>query len=96
MKLSIQPLGDRFLIKEGLAEEKTRGGIIIADTAKGNLLKGTILAVGISIPNNSTPLKIGDSVLYRKDSGIKIHMEGIVSLLVNESDIYAIIQDHNQ
>lgn len=72
----IQPLGDRVLIKADLAEEKTKTGIIIPDTAKEKPQRGVVLAVGKGKKDNPMTVKTGDAVLYGKYSGTEISIEG--------------------
>ncbi|MDA9563474.1 co-chaperone GroES [Flavobacteriales bacterium] len=92
-KSKIQPLGDRVLIKADLAEEKTKTGIIIPDTAKEKPQRGVVLAVGKGKKDNPMTVKTGDAVLYGKYSGTEISIEGEEVLIMNESDIYAIISN---
>jgi chaperonin GroES len=95
-KLNIKTLADRVIIKPAEAEEKTKGGIILPDTAKEKPIEGSIVAVGAgrvtedgkSVPMN---LKVGDKVLYGKYSGTEIKVEGEEYLIMRESDIYGIV-----
>lgn len=93
----IQPLGDRVLIKPLEAEEKTKGGIILPDTAKEKPQEGQVVAVGkgkVTEDGKVQPLevKVGDKVLYGKYSGTEIKIEGEDHLIVKEEDILAIIK----
>lgn len=90
-KLKIQPLADRVLVKADQAEEKSKGGIIIPDTARESPQKGTVLAVGKGKKDEPMTVKVGDSVLYGKYSGTEITVEGIEALMMKESDIVGII-----
>lgn len=93
----IQPLADRVIVKPKEAEETTKGGIILPDTAKEKPIEGTIVAVG---PGRITDdgkeikmtLKVGDTVLYGKYSGTEIKIEGEDYLIMRESDIYGIVK----
>ncbi|MBP2834237.1 co-chaperone GroES [Aquimarina sp. U1-2] len=91
-KFKIQPLADRVLVKADIAEEKSKGGIIIPDTAKETPQKGIVLAVGKGKKDEPMTVKIGDAVLYGKYSGTEITVEGIDVLIMKESDIFGIIR----
>jgi chaperonin GroES len=89
--LSIKPLADRVIVKPAAAEEKTKGGIIIPDTAKEKPQKGTVVAAGPGKKDEPVTVKVGDSVLYGKYSGTEITVEGEDYLIMRESDILAIV-----
>jgi chaperonin GroES len=89
--LSIKPLADREIVKPAAAEEKTKGGIIIPDTAKEKPQKGTVVAAGPGKKDEPVTVKVGDSVLYGKYSGTEITVEGEDYLIMRESDILAIV-----
>jgi chaperonin GroES len=84
---------DRVLVKAAAAEEKTKGGIIIPDTAKEKPQKGTVVAVGpgkyAEQTGNLIPInqKVGDTVLYGKYAGTEISIEGEDYLIMRTSDI---------
>ncbi len=93
----IQPLADRVIVKPNEAEETTKGGIILPDTAKEKPVEGTIVAVGAGKVTEdgklvSMSLKVGDKVLYGKYSGTEIKIEGDDYLIMRESDIYGIVK----
>jgi len=95
--MNIQPLGDRILIKPLEAEDKTKGGILLPDTAKEKPQEGKVVAVGKGRTLESgkvEPLevKVGDIVLYGKYSGTEITKEGEEYLFVKEEDILAIMK----
>jgi chaperonin GroES len=96
--MKIQPLDDRILIEpEGEAESKTKGGIIIPDTAKEKPRIGIVRAVGVGKTAEGEKelkdlIKEGDKVLYSKYSGDEIEMEGKKLLVVKREDILAIIK----
>jgi chaperonin GroES len=90
-KISIQPLADRVVVKAAEAEQKTKSGIIIPDTAKEKPQKGEVVAVGPGKKDEPTTVKIGDSVLYGKYSGTEINLDGSDYLIMRESDILAIV-----
>jgi chaperonin GroES len=96
--MKVTPLGDRVLVKPLEAEEKTRGGIILPDTAKEKPQEGKVVAVGkgrVSDEGKLQPLEVkaGDKVLYGKYSGTEIKVDGEDHLIVREEDILAIIKD---
>jgi chaperonin GroES len=93
----IKPLGDRVIVKPKEAEETTKGGIILPDTAKEKPVEGKIVAAG---PGKVTDdgktvaltLKVGDVVLYGKYSGTEVKIDGEDYLIMRESDIYGIVK----
>jgi chaperonin GroES len=89
-------LADRVIIKPSEAEEKTKGGIILPDTAKEKPIEGTVVAAGpgkVTDDGKTVKLgvKVGDKVLYGKYSGTEINVEGEDLLIMRESDIFAIV-----
>ncbi|HZX73155.1 MAG TPA: co-chaperone GroES [Cyclobacteriaceae bacterium] len=90
-KVSLKPLADRVLVKPADAEEKTKGGIIIPDTAKEKPMKGKVIAVGNGKKDEPMTVKSGDTVLYGKYAGTEITIEGDEYLIMRESDIFAIV-----
>lgn len=90
-KTSVKPLGDRVLVKPAHAEETTKGGIIIPDTAKEKPQKGTVIAVGHGKKDEPMTVKSGDAVLYGKYSGTELTIEGEDYLIMRESDIFAVV-----
>jgi chaperonin GroES len=93
---NVKPLADRVLVEAAAAEETTKGGIIIPDTAKEKPQRGKIIAVGsgrIADDGKVTPLtvKVGDEILYGKYSGTELSLEGKDFLIMRESDIYAVL-----
>ncbi len=89
--MKIQPLGNRVLVKPLAAEEKTAGGIIIPDTAKEKPLKGQVIAVGKGVDNKGLTVKLNDTVLYGKFVGTEVNLEDTDYLIMEESEILAII-----
>lgn len=92
----MKPLADRVLIAPAAAEEKTKSGIIIPDTAKEKPQRGEVVAVGEGkVADNGTTLKpqvsVGDQVLYGKYAGTEITIEGKDYLIMRESDILAVL-----
>jgi chaperonin GroES len=95
-KINLKPLADRVIVKPMEAEEKTKGGIILPDTAKEKPIEGTIVAVGpgkITEDGKQVKMEVkeGDKVLYGKYSGTEVTVEGEEYLIMRESDIFAII-----
>jgi chaperonin GroES len=90
-KVNITPLGERVVVEPAIAQEKTAGGIIIPDTAKEKPQQGTVVAVPAENKENPITVKEGDRVLYGKYSGTEITIDGNDYLIMNESDILAII-----
>jgi chaperonin GroES len=90
-KVSLKPLADRVLVQAAAAEEKTKGGIIIPDTAKEKPQKGKVIAVGTGKKDEPMTVKAGDTVLYGKYSGTDIVIEGEDYLIMRESDIFAVL-----
>ncbi len=92
----IKPLADRVIVQPAKAEEKTKGGIILPDTAKEKPIEGTIVAVGPGrVTEDGKEIKMsvkqGDKVLYGKYSGTEVNIEGEEYLIMRESDIYGIV-----
>ncbi len=88
---AVTPLHDRVIVRPAKAEEKTAGGIIIPDTAKEKPLRGIIVAAGPGKKDEPTTVKNGDTVLYGKYAGTEIRFEGEDLLIMQESDILAIV-----
>lgn len=89
--MKIQPLGNRVLIKPSAAETKTASGIIIPDTAKEKPLTGQVIAVGKGIDDKALTVKVDDTVLFGKFVGTEVNLDGTNYLIIEESDILAII-----
>nr|WP_317196915.1 co-chaperone GroES [Candidatus Sulfidibacterium hydrothermale] len=89
--MNIKPLGDRVVVEPAPAEEKTESGIIIPDTAKEKPQQGTVVAVPDNDKDNNIKVKAGDRVLYGKYAGTEITLDGKDYLILNQSDILAII-----
>jgi len=96
--MKIIPLHDRVLIKRLGEEEKTRGGIIIPDTAKEKPMQGKVHAVGKGKVNKDGELialevKEGDIVLFGRYAGTEIRIDGDEQLIVREDDILGIVEE---
>jgi chaperonin GroES len=95
--MKIRPLGDRIVVKRVKEEEKTKGGIIIPDTAKEKPLEGLVVAVGSGKTlkdGSSRPLdvKVGDKVLFGKYTGTEVKLDGEEHVLLNEDDVLAVVE----
>ena len=95
--MAFRPLGDRVLVRRVEEEEKTRGGIIIPDTAKEKPQEGEVIAVGPGARDDSgkiQPLdvKAGDRILFGKWSGTEVKLDGVEYLIMKESDIMGILE----
>ena len=95
--MKLRPLGDRILVKRIKEEEKTKGGIIIPDTAKEKPQEGKVVAVGkgkLATTASSSPpeVKAGDKILFGKYSGSEIKLEGDDLIVLREDDILGIIE----
>ncbi len=95
--MKIRPLQDRVLVKRVAEEEKTKGGIIIPDTAKEKPIEGEVVAVGngkVLEDGKVRPLDIkkGDRVLFGKYSGTEIKVEGEEHLILREEEILGVIE----
>ena len=95
--MKVRPLHDRIIVKRLEEEEKTKGGIIIPDTAKEKPIEGKVIAVGdgkIKEDGKKIPLDVkkGDRVLFTKYGGTEIKIDGEEHLMMKEDDILAIIE----
>jgi chaperonin GroES len=93
----LRPLGDRILVKRVKEEERTKGGIIIPDTAKEKPQEGKIVAVGkgkYTDEGKLIPIEVkpGDKILFGKYSGSEFKLEGEDLLILREDDILGIIE----
>jgi chaperonin GroES len=95
--MKIRPLQDRVIVKRIEEEEKTKGGIIIPDTAKEKPMEGKVIAVGkgkVLEDGKIHPLdlKAGDRVLFGKYSGTEVKIDGEEHLIMREDDILGVIE----
>ncbi len=96
-KTQFRPLHDRVVVRRLKSEEKTKGGIIIPDTAKEKPQEGEIIAVGPGGRDEAGKLipidvKVGDKVLFGKWSGTEVKLDGEELLIMKESDIMGVIR----
>jgi chaperonin GroES len=94
--MKVKPLQDRILIKRVEEEAKTKGGIIIPDSAKEKPQEGLVVAVGPGkVTENGTrvkpEVKAGDRILFGKYSGTDIKVDGVEHLILREDDLLAIL-----
>ncbi len=95
-KLKIRPLDDRVVVEPFEAEERTRGGIVLPDTAREKPQQGKVIAAGPGKLLEKTgergkmSLKVGDRVFYGKYSGTEIELEGEKYVILRESDVLAV------
>ena len=95
--MNVCPLGDRILIKRVEEVEKTRGGIIIPESAKERPLEGTVIAVGSGKRLEDGTLqkldvKAGDTILFGKYTGTEIKVDGVEHIIVREDEVLGIIE----
>ena len=97
--MKFRPLHDRVLVRRVEAEEKTKGGIIIPDTAKEKPQEGEVIAVGPGARDETgklipIDLKAGDRILFGKWSGTEIKIDGEDLLIMKESDVMGVVETH--
>jgi len=97
-KFKIRPLGDRVVVEPLEAEEKTKGGIILPDTAKEKPQEGKVVAIGKGKVNDKgevipMEVKVGDKVLYGKYSGTEVTVDNKQYIILREDDILAIVEE---
>ena len=95
--MTIRPLQDRVIIKRVKEEEKSKGGIIIPDTAKEKPIEGKVIAVGNGkVLEDGTvrklDVKAGDTVLFGKYSGSEIKVDGVDHIILREDEILGVIE----
>ena len=95
--MNFRPLGDRVLVKRVEEESKTKGGIIIPDTAKEKPQEGEVVAVGPGARDDSgkviaMDVKPGDRILFGKWSGTEVRLEGEDLLIMKETDILGVVE----
>ena len=95
--MKVRPLRDRIIVKRLEEEEKTKGGIIIPDTAKEKPVEGKVIAVGdgrINEDGGKIPLEVkkGNRILFAKYAGTEVNIDGEEHLMMKEDDVLAIIE----
>lgn len=94
--MKLKPLGDRVVIKQVEAEEKTKGGIILTSQTKEKPQEAEVIAIGPGavVDGKTVPMqvKVGDKVIYSKYAGTEVKFDGEEFIVVKESDILAIVE----
>jgi chaperonin GroES len=97
MAIKLKPLQDRVIVKQTEAEEKTKSGIVLPDSAKEKPTKGKVIAVGPGkLDDNGKPMevgvRVGDSVYYGKYAGTDVEVEGQKYVILRENDILGVLE----
>ncbi|MBR5315987.1 MAG: co-chaperone GroES [Firmicutes bacterium] len=92
MSFGIKPLANRVVIKKLEAEEKTQGGIILANAAKEKPQTAEVVAVGPGTKDEVMELKVGDKVIFSKFAGTEVKYDGREYTIMNQSDILAVVE----
>ena len=95
--MKLRPLQDRVIVKQSDAEEKTKSGIVLPDTAKEKPTRGKVIAVGPGkLDDNGKPMelgvRVGDSVYYGKYSGTEVELDGTKYVILRESDLLGVME----
>jgi chaperonin GroES len=95
--MKLRPLQDRVIVKQSEAEEKTKSGILLPDTAKEKPTRGKVIAVGPGkLDDKGKPMEIGlragDTVYYGKYSGTDVEIEGEKLVILRESDVLGVLE----
>ena len=95
--MKLRPLQDRVIVKQSEAEEKTKSGIVLPDTAKEKPTKGKVIAVGPGkLDDKGKPmeigLRVGDTVYYGKYSGTDIEVDGQKFVILREADVLGVLE----
>ncbi len=95
--MKVRPLHDRLIVKRLEEEEKTKGGIIIPDTAKEKPIEGKVIAAGegrLNKDGKKIPMEVktGDRILFAKYAGTEVKMDGEEYLMMKEDDVLAVIE----
>jgi chaperonin GroES len=95
--MKLRPLADRVIVKQSEAEEKTKSGILLPDTAKEKPTKGKVIAAGPGkLDDNGKPMELGvragDTVYYGKYSGTDVEVNGEKFVILRETDILGVLE----
>ena len=95
--MKLKPLQDRVIVKQSDAEEKTKSGILLPDTAKEKPTKGKVIAVGPGkLDDKGKPMelgvRVGDVVYYGKYSGTDVEIDGQKLVILRESDVLGVLE----
>lgn len=95
--MNVRPLQDRILVRRVEEQEKTKGGLIIPDSAKERPLAGNVIAVGTGKREDGKviplDIKAGDRVLFGKYSGTEIKVEGVEHVILREDEVLGVIEE---
>lgn len=96
MEMQLRPLGDKVVLKQKKAEEKTKSGIVLPDSAKEKPQEAIVVAVGLGKEVNGkvidAQVKKGDRVIYSKYSGTEVKLDEEEYIIVSQNDIIAIVE----
>jgi chaperonin GroES len=95
--MKIRPLHDRILVRRLEAEQRTKGGIIIPDSAKEKPIEGEVIAVGSGKVTDdgkvhAPAVKVGDKILFGKYSGTEVKIDDVEHLIIREEDVLGIVE----
>jgi chaperonin GroES len=95
--MNLKPIGDRIVVERLEAEEKTKGGIVLPDTAKEKPKEGKVIAVGTGrVLDNGKKVdfqvKVGDRIIFASYAGTEVKVEGKEYIIMPEEDILAVVQ----
>ena len=95
--MKLRPLQDRVIVKQNEAEEKTKSGILLPDSAKEKPTKGKVIAAGPGkLDDNGKPMelgvRVGDTVFYGKYSGTEVTVDGTKFVILRESDLLGVLE----
>ena len=95
--MKLTPLGDRIVVQQAKAEEKTKSGIILPDAAKEKPTMGKVISVGPGAlddngKRHAIPVKIGDNIYYGKWSGTEVEVDGTKFVILKESDVLGVLE----
>jgi len=95
--MALKPLGDRIVVKQLEAEETTKSGLVLPDTAKEKPQEGKVISVGTGrLLDDGTvkklEVKAGDRILYGKYAGTEVHVDGEDYLILREDDVLAVVE----
>ena len=96
--MKLRPLGDRIVVEPLEAVEKTKGGIILPDTAKEKPQEGKVVAAGKGKTDENGKLvamevKVGDKILYGKYAGTEVTIDNVEYMILREEDVLAVVED---
>jgi chaperonin GroES len=95
--MKLRPLQDRVIVKQTEAEEKTKSGIFLPDTAKEKPTKGKVVSVGPGLLDDNgkpmeIPVRVGDTVYYGKYSGTEVEVDGTKYVILRENDLLGVLE----